>query len=87
MLDTEAKVDQFLVDLKTEIMAARMIEGESGPWVTVKVKDEGAGYINQDGRSGFYNGTKKKIISVNIFEEKHPLILCGHCYTKNKKVL
>jgi hypothetical protein len=84
MLDTELKVDQFLVALKAEIMGAKMSEGEYGPWVTIEVKEEGSGYSNSNDKAYFFRGTNKKIISVNIFEDKKPLILCGGCVGLNK---
>ena len=83
MLDTEQKVDQFLVALKAEIMRANMSEGEYGPWVTIEVKEEGSEYSNSNDKAYFSRGTNKKIISVNIFEEKKPLILCGGCVGLN----
>ena len=68
MLDTEQKVDQFLALLKTEIMAAKMVEGERGPYITAKhIQSEV--HFDMANNSLAINGTVFKEITVHIAKE------------------
>jgi hypothetical protein len=71
MLDTEGKIDRFLVALKTEMMASQMSDGEFGPCVKVEIKQD-AGFYSSGDESVFFEGTKRKLITVEIFPK--PLV-------------
>jgi len=68
MLDTEQKVDQFLALLKTEIMAAKMVEGERGPYITAKHKQSEV-HCDMVNNSLAIHGTVFKEITVHIAKE------------------
>jgi hypothetical protein len=73
MLDTEAKVDQFLALLKTEIMSAKMVEGERGPYVTA-INKQSEVHCDMVNNSLSVNGVVFKEITVHIAKE--PLSAC-----------